>query len=95
MKNLNILTAYPGTCSEALQREKKLKKLQSILKQKADALINDVNSQMWCPSTQGWWDDECRTKFEEVELLAAMWKIDLLKAPQNFGKLYPDILISS
>jgi len=70
---------------------KKSRKPQIILKQKADALIKDVNSQLWCPSNQGWWDDECQKKFEEVELLAAMWEIDLLKAPQNFGKLYPEI----
>jgi len=70
---------------------KKSKNPQNILKQKADALIVDVNSQLWCPSAQGWWDEECQKQFDEVELLAAMWEINLLKAPQNFGKLYPAI----
>lgn len=70
---------------------KKSKNPQIILKQKANELIVDVNSQLWCPSDQGWWDDECQLKFEEVELLAAMWEINLLKAPQNFGKLYPAV----
>ena len=70
---------------------KKSKNPQIILKQKANELIVDVNSQLWCPSDQGWWDEECQLKFEEVELLAAMWEINLLKAPQNFGKLYPAV----
>jgi len=70
---------------------KKAKNPQHILKQKANELIVDVNSQLWCPSEQGWWDAECQQKFEEVELLAAMWEINLLKAPQNFGKLYPAV----
>jgi len=70
---------------------KKSKHPQNILKQKADALIVDVNSQLWCPSDQGWWDEECQKRFDEVELLAAMWEINLLKAPQNFGKLYPAV----
>merc|ERR1719154_67898 len=70
---------------------KKSKNPQNILKQKADALIVNVNSQLWCPSEQGWWDEECQKQFDEVELLAAMWEINLLKAPQNFGKLYPAV----
>lgn len=70
---------------------KKSKNPQIILKQKANELIVDVNKQLWCPSDQGWWDEECQQKFEEVELLAAMWEINLLKAPQNFGKLYPAV----
>eukprot|EP00092_Neocalanus_flemingeri_P035840 GFUD01039020.1.p1 GENE.GFUD01039020.1~~GFUD01039020.1.p1 ORF type:complete len:503 (-),score=224.51 GFUD01039020.1:44-1552(-) len=70
---------------------KKSKNPQHILKQKADALIVNVNSQLWCPNDQGWWDEECQQKFDEVELLAAMWEINLLKAPQNFGKLYPAV----
>jgi len=70
---------------------KKSKSPQHILKQKANELIVDVNSQLWCPSDQGWWDEECQQKFQEVELLAAMWEINLLKAPQNFGKLYPAV----
>jgi len=70
---------------------KKSKNPQNILKQKANELIVDVNSQLWCPSDQGWWDAECQQRFDEVELLAAMWEINLLKAPQNFGKLYPAV----
>jgi len=70
---------------------KKSKNPQTILKQKANELIVDVNSQLWCPSDQGWWDAECQQRFDEVELLAAMWEINLLKAPQNFGKLYPTV----
>jgi len=70
---------------------KKSKNPQTILKQKANELIVDVNSQLWCPSDQGWWDAECQQRFDEVELLAAMWEINLLKAPQNFGKLYPAV----
>jgi len=70
---------------------KKSKNPQHILKQKANDLIHDVNSQLWCPSDQGWWDGECQQRFDEIELLAAMWEINLLKAPQNFGKLYPAV----
>merc|ERR1711892_395740 len=70
---------------------KKSKNPKIVLKQKANELIVDVNSQLWCPSEQGWWDAECQQKFDEVELLAAMWEINLLKAPQNFGKLYPAV----
>jgi len=70
----------------------KLKKSNTpskILKQKADSLIVDVNSQLWCPKETAWFDAECQEEFSQIQLLAAMVDINLLKAPQNFAKIYP------
>ena len=68
---------------------KKAKKPGVALKAKADNLLVTVHSRLWRPSEKLWWDSECEEKFEDIQLLASMNSIDLLKAPQNFGAMYP------
>ena len=68
---------------------KKSKKPGAALKAKAENLLVTVHSRLWRPSEKIWWDPECEHKFEDIQLLAAMNSIDLLKAPQNFGAMYP------
>jgi len=69
---------------------KKARHPQTLLKTKAESVIVNVNSQLWCPSDQAWWDDQCQSQFEDYQLLAGMCQINLLKDPQNFLKLFPD-----
>jgi len=68
---------------------KKSKKPGAALKAKAENFLVTVHSRLWRPSEKIWWDPECEHKFEDIQLLAAMNSIDLLKAPQNFGAMYP------
>jgi len=63
---------------------------QTLLKTKAESVIVNVNSQLWCPSDQAWWDEQCQSQFEDYQLLAGMCQINLLKDPQNFLKLFPE-----
>jgi len=68
---------------------KKAKKPGVALKVKAENLLVTVHSRLWRPSEKIWWDSECEERFEDIQLLASMNSIDLLKAPQNFGAMYP------
>merc|ERR1719249_17056 len=68
---------------------KKAKKPGVALKVKAENLLVTVHSRLWRPSEKLWWDSECEEKFEDIQLLASMNSINLLKAPQNFGAMYP------
>ena len=67
------------------------KKPHNVIKKKANELRLEINGQLWYPNVSQWWDSECEKKFEDIQLLASMWEIDLLKAPKKFGELYPDV----
>ena len=69
---------------------KKAKNPKKVLKQKAEKLIHQQNSDLWCPKDQGWWDDECQANFDDLQFLAACFDINLTKAPQNFSTIYPE-----
>jgi len=100
---INIKNSMVGKDEKAIEKatnraidkyykiNKKNKQPTEIMKKQANELLLKVNGQLWCPDDQMWWDDECKKHFEELELLAAMNDINLLKAPQNFEKIYPDI----
>jgi len=68
---------------------KKAKKPGVALKAKAENLLVTVHSRLWRPSEKLWWDSECEERLENIQLLASMNSINLLKAPQNFGAMYP------
>jgi len=68
---------------------KKAKKPIQQLKARAESMILGLHSQLWCPSDKVWWDDECQERFEDIQLLAAIVSINLLKDPQNFAKMFP------
>jgi len=68
---------------------KKAKKPGVALKTKAENLLVTVHSRLWRPAEKIWWDSECEERFEDIQLLASMNAINLLKAPQNFGAMYP------
>jgi len=67
------------------------KKPHNVIKKKANELRLEINGQLWYPNVSKWWDSECEKKFEDIQLLASMWEIDLLKAPKKFGEIYPDV----
>merc|ERR1719154_736756 len=69
---------------------KKARKPGAVLKAKAENLLVTVHSRLWKPSDKTWWDAECEARFEDIQLLAAMVSINLLKAPQNFGQMFPE-----
>lgn len=87
-KNL-VEKAVRRAVAKHFSQLKKAKKPSVQLKTRANKLIVSVHSQLWCPSDKAWWDDECQARFEDMETLAAMNSINILKAPQNFGKMYP------
>ena len=68
---------------------KKLTKSERALKEEAKKLMFTVHSKLWRPSEKTWWDPECEHRFEDIQLLAAMNSIHLLKAPQIFKAMYP------
>jgi len=70
--------------------KKKLKNPKHRIKQQASKLIQNVNSDLWFPNTQSWWDQECQNQFDDLQFLAGCWNIDLIKSPQNFSNIYPD-----
>jgi len=70
--------------------KKKLKNPKHRIKQQASKLIQNVNSDLWFPNTQSWWDQECQSQFDDLQFLAGCWNIDLIKSPQNFSNIYPD-----
>ena len=82
--------AVKRAISQYHSKNKKAKNPRTQLKKKADNLILNVNSKLWCPKDQGWWDQECQESFDELEFLAAFWTINLVKSPQNFAEIYPE-----
>ena len=56
---------------------------------KADNLILSVNSRLWCPRDQSWWDEECQESFDDLQFLAGCWTINLVKTPGHFADIYP------
>ena len=81
--------AVKKAISQYHSKNKKAKNPQTQLKKKADDLILNVNSRLWCPKDQSWWDEECQDSFDELQFLAECWNINLLKKPQNFAETYP------
>ena len=69
--------------------EKAVRKAQAKQRKKARKLRFTVHSRLWRPSEKTWWDPECEQRFEDLQLLAAMNSIDLLRAPQIFKAMYP------
>lgn len=82
--------AVKKAISQYHSKNKKSKNPQIQLKKKADNLILNVNSKLWCPKDQGWWDQECQDSFDDLNFLAGCWTINLVKTPQNFAEIYPD-----
>jgi len=72
-------------------KKKKAKNPKLMLKNKANALIINENSKLWCPRDQSWWDSDCQDKFDDLQFLAGCWNINLTKGPQNFAEIYPEM----
>ena len=82
--------AVKKAISQYHSKNKKAKNPQTQLKKKADNLILNVNSKLWCPKDQSWWDQECQDSFDDLNFLAGCWNINLVKTPQNFAEIYPE-----
>ena len=85
----DIVKAVRKAQAKYFSQLKKLTKFERALKEEAKKLMFTVHSRLWKPSEKTWWDPECEHKFEEIQLLAAMNSIHLLKAPQIFEAMYP------
>ena len=71
-------------------RNRKSKQPGAVLKEKAAALVVTVNTELWCPRDQGWWDHQCQDTWDDLAFLAGCWDINLAKSPQNFADIYPE-----
>jgi len=85
----DIVKAVRKAQAKYFSQLKKLMKSERAVKEEAKKLMFTVHSRLWRPSEQTWWDPECEHKFEDLQLLAAMNSIHLLKAPHIFEAMYP------
>ena len=84
-----IVKAVRKAQAKYFSQLKKLTKPEKALKKEAKKQKFIVQSRLWRPSEKTWWDPECEHRFEDIQLLAAMNSIHLLKAPQIFKAMYP------
>ena len=69
---------------------KKSKNTKTVLKKSAAAVMEKRSSDLWCPRSEAWWDEECQNMFDELSFLAANFDINLTKSPQHFSQIYPE-----
>ena len=84
-----IVKAVRKAQAKYFSQLKKLTKPEKALKKEAKKLKFIAHSRLWRPSEKTWWDPECEHRFEDIQLLAAMNSIHLLRAPQIFKAMYP------
>ena len=85
----DIVKAVRKAQAKYFSQLKKLTQPQKALKKEAKKQKFIVHSRLWRPSEKTWWDPECEHRFEDIQLLAAMNSIRLLRAPHIFKAMYP------
>ena len=85
----DIVKAVRKAQAKYFSQLKKLTQPEKALKKEAKKQKFIVHSRLWRPSEKTWWDPECEHRFEDIQLLAAMNSIRLLRAPHIFKAMYP------